>query len=70
MSNGSEVCCILGVCCPPASARQREALEHMIAKHLGCSHDAKEARAAAERVLARFDAFRGVKEAIDGNASA
>jgi hypothetical protein len=64
MSNG-EVCCILGVCCPPASEAQRTALEHMVAKHLGCKHDAPEAKAAADRVLAKFDAFRGVKEAID-----
>lgn len=23
MSNGSEACCILGICCPPAQAREK-----------------------------------------------
>ena len=26
MSNGSEACCILGICCPPQSAQQASAL--------------------------------------------
>ncbi len=27
MSNGSEACCILGICCPPAAAREKLIVE-------------------------------------------
>ena len=60
MSNG-EVCCILGVCCPPGSAAQREALVHMIQK----SHPHKDAEKAADRVLALYDSFKETAAAIE-----
>lgn len=61
MSNG-EVCCILGVCCPPGSAAQRVALATSIKKHHKCTlHDAE---AAADRILAKHDCFRDVAALI------
>lgn len=45
MSNG-EVCCILGVCCPPESAEQIQSMADTMAKETGlepetCTHAAK-----------------------------
>lgn len=67
MSNG-EVCCILGVCCPPGGAAQFEHLVALIQKsrpHMS----AVAANEAAERVLKQHDYFRGVAEAIDHAAA-
>lgn len=46
-----EVCCILGVCCPPAA--QYEALETAIVKDLKCSPE--DARKHAAWTLKHFD---------------
>lgn len=61
MANG-EVCCILGVCCPPESATQREALVQMIRK----THPKADAASAADRVLEKHDYFRSIKGDIEG----
>ena len=50
MSNG-EVCCILGVCCPPAAAREKLSVE--IEKVAGC--DAETSRKCADWLLDTFD---------------
>ena len=50
MSNG-EVCCILGVCCPPAAAREKLSVE--IEKAGGC--DADTSRKCADWLLDTFD---------------
>lgn len=63
MSNG-HACCILGVCCPPGSPEQADALTQMIATaRPGWGEEA--CKAAAKRVLAVHDHFRGVATAID-----
>ncbi len=61
MSNG-EVCCILGVCCPPESAAQRDALATSIKKHHKCTKESAEE--SADRILAKHDYFRDVAELI------
>lgn len=66
MSNG-EVCCILGVCCPPGGAAQFEHLVAMIMKSRPALSQAQ-AEAAAHRVLQKHDYFRGVSAAIDASA--
>lgn len=48
-----EVCCILGICCPPASAQQHEALEKEMVKDLKCSAD--DAKKHAAWTLKHFD---------------
>lgn len=47
-----EVCCILGICCPPESAARVEALAKEIAKDLKCSPS--EARDHARWTLKHF----------------
>jgi len=58
MSNG-HVCCILGVCCPPGSSRQREALATELAKVSGQHQEAvttpSHVRACADYILDNFD---------------
>ena len=49
MSNG-EVCCILGVCCPPAEAEAALALE---LEHAGVSPE--DAKKAAKHMLKEYD---------------
>ena len=49
-----EVCCILGVCCPPGSARQTNALAGELVKARVCS-EIGEATAIASWLLANFD---------------
>lgn len=63
MSNG-EVCCILGVCCPPGSAAQHEALVHMIQKAKPALDDAAASKV-ADRVLAQHDMFRSVAALVN-----
>jgi len=48
-----EVCCILGVCCPPLSEQQYEALASELVKGAGC--EAAHARTVAEWLLKHFD---------------
>ena len=48
-----EVCCILGVCCPPGSDRQVDALAKEMHKDLGV--DASECGRYARWVLKHFD---------------
>lgn len=63
MSNG-EVCCILGVCCPPGSEAQRTALVHEVQKrhpHMSDEH----AGHRADRVLAKHDCFRDIAGIFD-----
>ena len=48
-----EVCCILGVCCPPLSAKQQDALTREMVKGTGCSED--EAKKISKWVLENFD---------------
>lgn len=63
MSNG-EVCCILGVCCPPGSEAQRLALVHEVQKrHPGM--DSEKAGKKADRVLEKHDFFRDVVGIFD-----
>lgn len=45
------ICCVLGICCPPFSAEQREAFETLITQHVG---DAETAKRIAD---ATFDDF-------------
>lgn len=63
MSNG-EVCCILGVCCPPGSAAQREALVHEVQKKHPHLSDEKAGRK-ADRVLEKHDCFRDIAAIFD-----
>lgn len=49
-----EVCCILGICCPPNSARQREALEKELLADGVCENEAH-AKKVATFVLKHFD---------------
>lgn len=63
MSNG-EVCCILGVCCPPGSSEQRQALVREIQKQRPKMSEA-DAVAAANRVLTAHDDFDDVVALID-----
>lgn len=51
MSNGSEACCALGICCPPASQSRREALAKIMIDD-GC--EPKAAMIAVDAVLSRF----------------
>lgn len=63
MSNG-EVCCILGVCCPPGSAAQAHALDEMIQKSRP-HFNADQVQAARERVLEHFTNFSDTAKIID-----
>lgn len=49
-----EVCCILGVCCPPGSQAQAEALAGVFLNEGVCKERA-EAIAVAKSVLSHFD---------------
>ncbi len=53
MSNGSEACCILGICCPPQSAQQASALSLAIKRNCGCTD--VDALAVATWVTTTFD---------------
>jgi hypothetical protein len=63
MSNG-EVCCILGVCCPPGSAAQREALAHEIQKQRP-NFSEEHAQKAADKVLAKYNNFADLASLLD-----
>ncbi len=63
MSNG-EVCCILGVCCPPGSPAQFDHLMELIAAQRP-KMSAQDVKLAAKRVLADHNNFAGVVSAID-----
>jgi hypothetical protein len=63
MSNG-EVCCILGVCCPPGGEAQFDHTVEMVQKQRPHFSQA-DAENAAHRLLKAHDFFRGVQEAID-----
>ncbi len=68
MSNG-EVCCILGVCCPPGSLDQQMALAHEIQKHR--PHlDEDKALKAADRILRKHDNFADIAQLIDDEHAA
>lgn len=54
MSNGSEACCALGICCPPASAEQTAALAKIITDDTDINGKLTAADAAA-CVLEHFD---------------
>lgn len=59
-----EVCCILGVCCPPGSPRQREALTQMIQKsrpHLS----QERVTAKVDQILTDHDQFRKIAQILD-----
>ena len=62
MANG-EVCCILGVCCPPGSAEQRTALEQMIQKAKPAATEAK-VKSCASRILKEHGQFRTVRKIV------
>lgn len=64
MSNG-EVCCILGVCCPPGSPAQFSHLVEMI-QQTKPHWSIDEVEAAAVRVLTTHNNFADVKSAIEG----
>jgi hypothetical protein len=49
-----EVCCILGICCPPNSAEQTNALAAELVKDKVCSEN-PEAHKVAHWVLKHFD---------------
>lgn len=61
MSNGSEACCALGICCPPASASRRDALIKILTDD-GVESGA--AGVAADAVLARFALAPKVFESV------
>lgn len=69
MSNGSEACCSLGICCPPASPQRRAALVKIMTDD-GC--DSKAAGIAADAIIQRFalapKSFESVIEEIVGHA--
>jgi polyhydroxyalkanoate synthesis regulator phasin len=48
MANGGRPCCILGVCCPPGSAEQLDALTQWLIKHTNLKAD--EAKAAVDKL--------------------
>lgn len=52
------LCCILGICCPPFSAGQRDILTKALAEHL------KDADKAAKIVDVVFDDFAKVTERL------
>ncbi len=54
MSNGSEACCILGICCPPASAERVTALAKVITDNTDINGKLT-AEEAATCVLEHFD---------------
>ena len=66
MANG-EVCCILGVCCPAGSEKQRAALMALIAKQRPSFSEAQVAEAAS-RVLTQYGNFAHVAASIDAGA--
>ena len=47
------VCCILGVCCPPGSAEQMDALAKELTKGAGTDH--AQSKAVAALILEHFD---------------
>ena len=53
MSNGAELCCILGICCPPLSGKQSKTLADELIKELDC--EPAEANRIAAWVLHKFD---------------
>lgn len=53
MSNGAEMCCAVGICCPPASAERVHALAKILADK--GSMKAINAHLAAACVLENFD---------------
>lgn len=53
MSNGAEVCCAIGICCPPRSAGQIDALKKILVDKGGLQ--AKAAHDAAVCLLENFD---------------
>jgi hypothetical protein len=55
VSNGSEACCALGICCPPASAAQRAALALIISDNAPKDRRPLTSEAAAAVVLEHFD---------------
>lgn len=62
MANG-HVCCILGVCCPPGSAKQFEALTEEIT-HMRIM-DKTKAQKIAQRLLNRYNNFEDVIKEIN-----
>lgn len=50
MSNGSEACCILGICCPPAAAREQLIRELQAVS----GYDRKGCESIADFLLDRF----------------
>lgn len=63
MAHGSEVCCILGVCCVPGSTEQKNALVIMIRQAHPTMTEAK-ATAAASRVLKEHGSFRTIPKIL------
>ena len=53
MANGGRPCCLLGVCCPPGSQEQIDAMTHWFMKHAQLEDEP--AARAAEAVLKAFD---------------
>jgi len=53
MSNGSEACCALGICCPPLSAKQIDTLARAMAEDTGMS--VEYCQTAADYILHKFD---------------
>lgn len=72
MSNGSEACCVLGICCPPSDAATQVALVKILVEEGGC--DQAEAAKAAAVLLAKFafapKSFEGVVADIVAHAKA
>lgn len=69
MSNGSEACCALGICCPPSSAKRRAALVKIMTDD---GADQRSSEIAADAILSRFalapKSFEGVIEDLMGHA--
>jgi hypothetical protein len=63
MSNGSEACCAIGICCPPASAERVTALAKILTDNT--SGHALTAQEAAACVLEHFDlAIKGTLQPL------
>ena len=47
-----EICCILGVCCPPGSTSQRDALAHELSADLGLDRSTQRVTATPHDIAA------------------
>lgn len=73
MSNGSEECCALAICCPALSVKQIDILARVMCEDTGL--DAAHCRQTADWLLRKYDlapqgTLQAFKNAISGHAQA